>query len=47
MAVDRVHAQADDFDVPLVELGLDPGHVAELRGADRGEILRMRKQDGP
>ena len=44
---DRVHAQADDLHVALVELGLDPGHVAKFSRAHRCEILRVREQDRP
>ncbi len=33
--------------VALLEFRLEPGHVAEFGGADRREILRVRKQDGP
>jgi hypothetical protein len=47
MTVDRVDREADDLDAALVELGLDLRHVAELGGADRREVLRMREQDGP
>src|SRR6202022_3445704 len=43
----RVHAQADDLGVALVELGLDARHVAQLGGAHRGEILGVREEDGP
>ena len=43
----RVHAQADDLAVALVELRLQAGHIAQLRGADRGEVFRMGKKDGP
>ena len=42
-----VDAEADDLDVALVELGLQLGHIAELGGADRGEVLRVRKQNAP
>ena len=45
--VDRVDREADDLDVALVELRLDAGHVAELCGADRGEVTRVREQHGP
>ena len=38
---------ADDLDVALVELGLDLGHVAELGGANRREVLGVREQHGP
>jgi predicted metal-dependent enzyme (double-stranded beta helix superfamily) len=44
MAID---AEADDLRVALVEFGLQPGHIAELGRADRGEILRVREQDRP
>ena len=47
MVLDRVDADADDLDAALVELGLDPGHVAELGGADRGEVLGVREQHRP
>ena len=46
-SVDRIDAQPDDLGVALVELGLQPGHVAELGRADRREVLRMREQDRP
>ena len=39
--------KADDLDVALVELGLELGHVAELGGADRGEVLGVGEQDAP
>src|SRR5262249_20752478 len=42
-----VHRQANDLDTPLVKFRLDPGHVAELGRADRGEVLRVREQHGP
>ena len=47
MAVDRIDAEADELGVALGELGLDLGHVAELGGADGGEVLGMGKQDRP
>src|ERR1700683_630681 len=43
----RVHAEADDLTVALREFGLQAGHVTQFGGADRSEILGMRKQDGP
>jgi hypothetical protein len=43
----RVDAQPDDLAAAFVEFRLQPGHVAELRGADRRKILWMRKEDGP
>ena len=36
---DRIDAEADDLGVALVELRLQPGHVAQFGGADRGEVL--------
>ena len=47
VAVDRIDRQADDLDAALVELRLDLGHVAELGGADRREILGVREQHRP
>ena len=44
---DRIDGQPEDLRVALVELGLESGHVAELGGADRREVLRMREQDRP
>ena len=45
--VDGIDAEADDLDVALVEVRLELGHVAELGGADRGEVLRVREDDAP
>ena len=45
--VDRIDTEADDLDAALVELRLDPRHVAELGGADRGEVLGVREQHAP
>ncbi|PYQ18784.1 MAG: hypothetical protein DMF79_14145 [Acidobacteria bacterium] len=42
-----IDAQADHLAVALRELRLELGHVAELGGADRGEVLGVREQDGP
>jgi hypothetical protein len=42
-----VDRQADDLHAALVELRLDLGHVAELGGADRGEVLGVGEQDPP
>src|ERR1700761_6708325 len=47
MVTGGVDRQADDLDVAQVELGLDLGHVAELGGADRGEVLGVREQNPP
>ena len=44
---DWVDAQADDLCVALVELRLQPRHVAELGRADRREVLGMREQYRP
>src|SRR5215204_6551810 len=43
----RINTQSNDLDAASVELGLDFGHVAELGGANRSEVLRMREQDAP
>src|SRR5215471_12102991 len=43
----RVDREADDLRVALVELGLDLGHVAELGGADRSEVLGVGEEDCP
>src|SRR3546814_6893469 len=47
VVLDRIHAEADELHVALVELRLEPGDVAELGGADRREVLGMREQHGP
>ena len=47
MALERVHAQADDLDVASIELRLDPRHVAQLGRADRREVLGMREENAP
>jgi hypothetical protein len=47
MLVDGVDRQSDDFHVAPVELRLDLGHVAELGGAHRREILGVREQHSP
>ena len=44
VGIDR---EPDDLHAALVELGLDPGHVAELGRADRREVLRVREQHRP
>src|SRR5262249_43995634 len=36
-----------DLGIALVELGLQPGHITELGGAYRGEVLRMREENRP
>ena len=47
MLVGGIDAEADDLDVALVELGLQPRHVAELGRADGREILGVGEQYGP
>ena len=47
MEVDRIDTEADDLDAALVELRLDPRHIAELGGADRSEVLGVREQHAP
>jgi hypothetical protein len=39
----RIDAEADDLGVALVELRLQPGHVAELGRTDRGEVLENNR----
>jgi hypothetical protein len=41
VVINRIDADADDFAATAVELGLEPGHGAELGRADRGEVLGM------
>src|SRR6266849_3802211 len=43
----RVHAQADDLRVALVEFGFDARHVAELGRAHRGEVLGVGEENHP
>jgi hypothetical protein len=43
MIVDGIDGKPDDFHVAPVELRLEPGHIAELGGAHRSEILGMRE----
>ena len=47
VVVERVDRESDDLHAALVELRLDVRHVAELGGADRGEVARVGEQDGP
>ncbi|MCY1415612.1 hypothetical protein D9M71_311030 [compost metagenome] len=47
VVADRVDGQADHLGIALVELGLELGHVTQLSGADRSEVLRVGEQDGP
>src|SRR5690606_41426945 len=43
----RIDRDADQLDVALLELLLEASHRAELGGADRREILRVRDEDAP
>src|SRR5450631_60554 len=47
MLADGVDREPDDLHVAALEVGLYLGHVPELGGADRGEVLRVREQDRP
>src|SRR6516162_87643 len=47
MTVEQVDGKPDNFHVAPVKLGLELGHVAQLRGAHRREVLGMRKQHSP
>jgi hypothetical protein len=44
---DRVDTQPNDLGVAAVKLRLEFRHIAKFRGADRREVLGMRKQDRP
>jgi len=43
----RIDRQRDRLDVALVEFRLQLGGQAQLGGADRGEVGRVRKQHHP
>src|SRR5262249_3528325 len=45
--VDRVDAQTEDLDASLLEFWFELGHIAQLRGANWSEVLRVREKDGP
>jgi hypothetical protein len=45
--IDRIDAQPEDLYVPLVELGLELRHIAQLRRAHGREILGMGEQHRP
>jgi hypothetical protein len=45
--VDWIDREADHFDPALIEFAFEPRDHAELGGADRCEILRMREQHAP
>lgn len=42
-----VSTQTNKLDVTLGELGLELGEGAQLGGADRGEVVRVREDDAP
>ena len=44
---DGVDGEADDLGAALGELAFEAGHGAELGGADGGEVLGVREEDGP
>ena len=45
--IDRIDAEADDLDAALVELRLDPRHVAELGRTHWREVLGVREHHAP
>src|SRR4029077_8954772 len=47
VVVDGIDRQADDLDAAFVEFRFQSRHCAEFGGANRGEILWMRKQYRP
>ena len=47
VVLQRVDRQADDLHAAAVEVRLDAGHVAQLGGADGGEVARVAEQHGP
>lgn len=47
VAAQRVGREAQKLDATLGELGLQPGELAELGGADRGVVLRVREEYKP
>ena len=47
VALDGVDGEADDLGAALGELAFEAGHGAELGGADGGEVLGVREEDGP
>src|SRR5262245_26386543 len=47
MVGERIDREPNDLDAALVELGLDLGHITELGGAHRREVLRVREQHRP
>lgn len=47
VAADRIGAQTEQLCAALVELGLKAGHLSQLGGADRGEVLGVGEEDEP
>src|SRR6266542_5639511 len=47
MIASRIDRQSHNFNVSALELWFNLGHVAEFGRADRGEVLRVREQNGP
>lgn len=47
MMLDIIGRQSDQFDATFAELRLKFGESAQLGGADRSEVLRMREEDDP
>ena len=47
VAFDRVNRETDDFDIALVEFGLDLGDIAKFGGAHRGEVFGVAEQHAP
>ena len=45
--LDGIDRETDDLNIALLEFWLDLGDVAELSGANRGEVLRVRKEHTP
>ena len=47
MAFDSVAGQSREFDIPFVEFALQLGEFSEFCGADRCEVVGMRKKKTP
>ena len=45
MRVEAVGRQADDLDTAVGEVGLTARDLSELSRANRGEVIRVRKED--
>lgn len=46
MVLETVGRNTDDLDVALGKVGFTTSDLAELSGANRGEVSRMREEDG-